>query len=100
EPYLPNMKPFAEMYKRNAKINLDGFGIYYLDIKEPEKIQCTKSKYPILTLSNDQELSYKSCEATYRTDHWLCDLKGLHGLDNLELRNRLYRSVKPILDKD
>jgi len=76
DPYLPGIKQFPEILKRNPKINMDGFGIYYVDVNELERIQCTKSKYPIVVV-DQEKLSI-----------------------GILLRTNLYKSIRPLVDKE
>lgn len=96
DPYLPGIKPFPDILKRNPKINMDGFGIYYVDMEDPNKIQCTKSKYSIInpTFSSVDPI-FTTFEKNKEKD------KGKDKeIDNFTIRNNLYKSIKPILEKN
>lgn len=81
DPYLPGIKPFPDILKRNAKINMDGFGIYYIDMVDPDKLHCIKSKHSILNININTHLIDKEQHVSVST-----------------IKNNLYRSIKLALN--
>ena len=52
EPYLPGIKPYKQIYSRNPKENLDGYGIYFIDLNGD--LICKKSKFPIIDITTQR----------------------------------------------
>lgn len=54
EPYLPGLQKFKQLYSRNPKQNLDGYGLYFIDLEG--NLFCKKSKFPIITSLQNKRL--------------------------------------------